>query len=72
MFAIGTGAFAHCLSLRTVNFTPDSLLFRVGAGAFSQTALKSVALPQGVRKLGRGAFGPEVMGISATLNVKYE
>jgi hypothetical protein len=53
---IGAYAFCHCRNLRSVSFAADSRLTLIDAYAFFLTALKSVAIPDGVLKIGENAF----------------
>lgn len=54
---LGNLAFAYCASLGEVAFAEDSSVSEIPQGAFANcTALKSIALPEGVEKIGPMAF----------------
>jgi outer membrane protein OmpA-like peptidoglycan-associated protein len=54
---IKDGAFYDAVSLRTVNFAPNSQLESIGYGAFFRaTSLESIDIPSGVRVIDESAF----------------
>lgn len=54
MGAVADGMFAGCTNLSSVNFTND--LYSIGARAFENTALESIALDSGDIAIGENAF----------------
>lgn len=53
---IGNHAFLHCVFLREVIFEEESELISIGDGAFNNTAIVSITLPEGLKTIGDGAF----------------
>lgn len=62
-FVIGANAFAGCSELSSVNFGECNVR-SIGTGAFANTKLTSLTLPNGLQTIGAGAFD----GTSLTLS----
>ena len=56
IITIGTGAFAHISSLRTVTFATNSNLQSIGNNAFLGSNISSIVIPNSVTSIGTGAF----------------
>ena len=53
---LGDECFVMCLSLKRVDFAPDTKLKRIGIGTFSMTGLREFTVPASVEFIGRRAF----------------
>ncbi|HWP80809.1 MAG TPA: leucine-rich repeat protein [Candidatus Acidoferrum sp.] len=49
-------AFCHCTSINAVTFGAGSKLIEIGGGAFADTAITSISIPNGVTTINDGAF----------------
>jgi len=56
LFKIGSNAFKGCSNLVSINFSTPSKLERIEDGAFSETGLTNVDLPDSINFLGVSAF----------------
>ena len=53
---IGDYCFLRCSSLTTIRFMEGSYVKRIGTGAFSETGITSMTLPESVTEIGAQAF----------------
>lgn len=56
MISIGPQAFSYCTALEIVNFSDQKNLKEIGSEAFMMSGLPSVDIPDGVERIGSGAF----------------
>ena len=53
---IGDSCFLQCSFLTSIRFMEGSYVKKIGAGAFSETGIKAMTLPESVTEIGAGAF----------------
>lgn len=64
---IPANAFRGCGSLKTVRFATENNVKTIKSGAFKETGLEEITLPEGLEKIGSSAFYDSVLLGSVTL-----